>query len=498
MLNPSVAQMKESALRDHIADNLDIIEPGLRLLAREYPLPCPDGASGRVDLLARDSFGNFVVIELKKSDQTARTALHELMKYLALLQREKGIAPARIRCVVVSTDWRELRIPFSELVETSPFSLEGRLLHLDEARSPVSSTKVKPVPRVEGLVLPASFPWLTFEDTVTRDSVLASLAQVLPRIGIRNALMVALDAADPESLRYPLSMVLVLFPFAEAEAEEILSQNAFPVERLEEDMGAPAPQAARNALESRIFCIDGVQDVHYSTCETFAAERANWTLSSLVRVGPTLSDDTLFPDEDVIDMLIGANGVNDSFFMQSVSASHKMQFEHFVQNLKKYLSRYPGWWEAAAPLIAEARTRDAVLTVQALCPTNLLFRLALYWRYRDRGWLPLFELTMVDAEQGQSLHGGMAWDGVTVPMDPAGIVPDSIWLLAPQVSQSEAVIRGCGLCFPVFHFRDGAAPVRSIKAVPLDLLEHQIAAEFDAVIQRLGPVSAMLPEYLDE
>jgi len=58
----------EDNLRDFLADHLSVIEPGLILYndakgkGIEYPV---DG--GRIDLLAKDSTGKFVVIELKVS-----------------------------------------------------------------------------------------------------------------------------------------------------------------------------------------------------------------------------------------------------------------------------------------------------------------------------------------------------------------------------------------------------------------------------------------------
>ncbi|HEY0226384.1 MAG TPA: endonuclease NucS domain-containing protein, partial [Mycobacterium sp.] len=62
----------ENAIRDELATRLSLIEPGLQHVASNYHLRNSFGADGFVDILARDSTGVFVVIELKKSDSTAR------------------------------------------------------------------------------------------------------------------------------------------------------------------------------------------------------------------------------------------------------------------------------------------------------------------------------------------------------------------------------------------------------------------------------------------
>ncbi len=76
----------EAALRDELATKLFLIEPGLTLIEKEHPLPNRIGAKGFIDILARDRFGNRVIMELKRSNQTARQSLHKIMKYVPLLE----------------------------------------------------------------------------------------------------------------------------------------------------------------------------------------------------------------------------------------------------------------------------------------------------------------------------------------------------------------------------------------------------------------------------
>ena len=69
--------MKESALRDLIAQKISQLKPGLTLLQKEQYIPGKHGTKSFIDLYARDEKGRHVLIELKRSNIAARQALHE-------------------------------------------------------------------------------------------------------------------------------------------------------------------------------------------------------------------------------------------------------------------------------------------------------------------------------------------------------------------------------------------------------------------------------------
>lgn len=85
----------EAHLRDFLARNLDRIEPGLRLYDSgdrngiEFPV---DG--GRIDLLAIDRTGKYVVIELKLSQGRNKT-LGQLLYYMGWIDQHMEQAPCR-------------------------------------------------------------------------------------------------------------------------------------------------------------------------------------------------------------------------------------------------------------------------------------------------------------------------------------------------------------------------------------------------------------------
>ena len=85
----------EAHLRDFLAKNLDRIEPGLRLHTSsenkgvEFPVD-----AGRIDLLAVDRSGKYVVIELKLSQGRSKT-LGQLLYYMGWVDQYLGNGPCR-------------------------------------------------------------------------------------------------------------------------------------------------------------------------------------------------------------------------------------------------------------------------------------------------------------------------------------------------------------------------------------------------------------------
>ncbi|RLK45206.1 endonuclease NucS domain-containing protein [Cupriavidus plantarum] len=116
----------EFKLRDHIASHIEDLEKGLRILKKEYELlNARGGAGGRTDILAADELDHIVVIEVKRSDKTAREAIHELSKYISLLIERDRVPRELIRCVVVSTVWHELELPLAYFRATAQVDVIG-------------------------------------------------------------------------------------------------------------------------------------------------------------------------------------------------------------------------------------------------------------------------------------------------------------------------------------------------------------------------------------
>jgi RecB family endonuclease NucS len=78
----------EAHLQELLADQVETLGAGWRLVRREYPT-----AIGPVDLLCRDSTGVAVAVEIKRRGEI--DGVEQLTRYLELLNRDPLLAPVR-------------------------------------------------------------------------------------------------------------------------------------------------------------------------------------------------------------------------------------------------------------------------------------------------------------------------------------------------------------------------------------------------------------------
>jgi hypothetical protein len=77
----------ERDLEDHLVRNLESLEPGLALLARQETIEV-----GRIDILARARNGDTVIIELK-AGEARDSAIGQIARYIGWYARKDGRAP---------------------------------------------------------------------------------------------------------------------------------------------------------------------------------------------------------------------------------------------------------------------------------------------------------------------------------------------------------------------------------------------------------------------
>lgn len=141
----------ERQLRELLSRNLSMIERGLELKEQESMLSWIDTNKKEIhayiDILAVDENDNYVIIELKKSKQTSRAALHEIYKYIDGLVAKYSLRYDEIRAMIVSTEWEELSIAFSIARQHKGINLEGYYMAVSEN----GSLSIDSISKVRGL-----------------------------------------------------------------------------------------------------------------------------------------------------------------------------------------------------------------------------------------------------------------------------------------------------------------------------------------------------------
>lgn len=148
--------LSESKLRDTLAADISLLEPGPTLLKKEDYVPNSLGTRGFIDLLARDMNNHFVLIELKRSDPASREAIPEVLKYAEGVKQHFRARDDEIRVIIASTEWRELLVPFSRFVADSAISVVGLRIIADSGADPLRVESIAPLKLSAGRFLA---PW---------------------------------------------------------------------------------------------------------------------------------------------------------------------------------------------------------------------------------------------------------------------------------------------------------------------------------------------------
>ena len=135
----------ESMIRDDLAKKLELIEQGLVLVDTEYYLSPVNihFTKGFIDILAKDCHGRLLIIEVKRSNQASRQAIHELLKYKTAIQSTFCLSSNEVRLLILSTDWKELLIPFSEF--TRKYTAEGYKITTNNSFHVMDCNRVHPL-----------------------------------------------------------------------------------------------------------------------------------------------------------------------------------------------------------------------------------------------------------------------------------------------------------------------------------------------------------------
>jgi len=119
----------ERDLRNFLAKNLEIIEPGLRLYEEEGITGIEFPAGGRfIDILGTDRENRYVVIELKVSRGYDRV-VGQLLRYMSWITKNQAEEGQEVRGVIIAREISEdLLLACSNLADVQLFEYELSVL----------------------------------------------------------------------------------------------------------------------------------------------------------------------------------------------------------------------------------------------------------------------------------------------------------------------------------------------------------------------------------
>lgn len=115
----------ESDLRDFLAKNLPIIEPGLILFEDEGITGVEYPVGGRfIDILALDKINNYVVIELKVSRGYDRV-IGQILRYMAWIEQNQVDPGQKVRGIIIAREiTQDLQLAVSKIPDVDLFEYD--------------------------------------------------------------------------------------------------------------------------------------------------------------------------------------------------------------------------------------------------------------------------------------------------------------------------------------------------------------------------------------
>ncbi|MCV2882164.1 endonuclease NucS domain-containing protein [Actibacterium sp. XHP0104] len=409
----------EADIRDYLAQNLDILEPGLTLIKKEKYLPNDEGSSGFVDIFCKDSANRLLIVEIKKSDAASRQAIHELSKYVALLKKNKLLRDSEIRLAVVSTQWHELSVPFSEFLRTSPYDCVGYSI---EVRESGEITAISEIERTSQALVRRISPRQHIWEMVGADEPrnrIPALASALKNAGLED--FVLLDV----SLRSEVDGIGGLIYFAQQE-----HSLKYYMERIEKNLSKGELEEFLEWISDLTEESDKVgeaADRVWGGCGAYEAvrprgqqisypERAMHWLSNeraakieVHRYG-RFADDNI-DDETIVSEICGQAGTSSYHLDRVVDLNSKPQVAELKDAMAEVLYANEQWKSQLGALVDYAQ-KNAYETVHVRCFNNddILKSIAGI-AVGQLGYVPNLEVTISKQDETHTFYGLLEWNG---------------------------------------------------------------------------------------
>ncbi|MDZ8092475.1 MAG: endonuclease NucS [Nostoc sp. DedQUE05] len=412
--------INEADIRDFLTDNLDIIEPDLKFIQKEFSLENSLGAGGRIDILAKDKFGSFVIIEIKKSDKNARQALHELLKYMALFKTNYGLAAKKCRCILLSTEWHELLIPFSEFHRFVNYQIDGYQLILNEEGIPISKKIVPLVPESEERFIFPIHNIFLYEINEERAIATEKLKGILTELEIKNYYILVINYEGDSKNVSPFALYLVINKFKNSEKQSIKKTlNIFDADDEfdeEIDIKLVLEYKALSEITNRLMdLIDTIE----GTSETLQGMMSNgWNINKIY-TGNQLSLNLLITDEEIIKEITSFEGGNSIIYTSVTTPKNQSSWKATSEGLKHFLYGNDLWQIGCDWFFnkVESVSREATVNLRIYYGSDILFSLYNYF-CRGVSYLPTLEIVAQIAGQPNKtiiLVGSLEWDRHTFP-----------------------------------------------------------------------------------
>jgi hypothetical protein len=416
----------ESKIRDSLSRKLNLIEYGLVLEGIESPIKNKKGTSGRLDIYARDQFQHRVIIEIKRSNKAAREAIHELYKYISLLRETHGIPEDEIRCIVISTEWEELLVPFSTFVLDSEYEVSGYKAIVSDEGEVLHLKPITPLSIDDAVAWYENHDIFFFKNENKRNIFVSKFKKISKDFSGINFICVPMNydisKEDPikiGSLKSSINPVIceIIFPFniyiirtkirpkyiddiKSIVGEDIIRKIEY--EPLDEAIGIYIHKKLRNSFDD--------WELGYNT--KFSNLLNTWKPKDSIRIGEKISSKLFYSEDDVQEIIMGLKGKHQSTYMEIVSPRFKNKWINNQKKLSSFLEMNPQWKRIIFEFINKFEHDINILVkLHIYNPCNIIKTIYDSNFHFENPYIPYFYISIEDFNGSPKyfLLGHLAW-----------------------------------------------------------------------------------------
>jgi hypothetical protein len=332
--------------------------------------------------------------------------------------------------MLVSTEWHELLVPFSEFSRRAPWIVDGYRLYLTDAGLPDRAEKIVLVAPPAELRLCPEHKVYFFADQARRNAAVPDLLTMLRNHNLAEHLVLKLDAKHrqiDEGHNFALYLIVPEFdPEVRQRARRWLATTRWsneldePIRFLEEQFVVAEVTAAFSS-----HCDD--REIGYP--EKLANECRNWEVVELIRGGPRLESKTVFTDEYLLRWAKGLEGGNAAHFEMIATPQRRLAWNEAKTNAAYCLKGNEAWEMLVRAYLddVERNNPDATVTARFYNPCNLMMSLYRLAKFNAGDMVATAEIVVSDKNGSpfRMVLGAMVWNGKQVS-DVAEVLPEDI------------------------------------------------------------------------
>lgn len=422
----------EDRVRDNLSENLNVLESGLKLIKKEFHLPNLYGSKGFIDILATDYNDHYVIIEIKRSEASARETLHEIIKYAALLKQKYKVKDSEIRIIILSTTWRELLVPISKLINDTFYNIECYQINLDKNYKIVSKSIIELEEQEEIRSLSPKQLGFYCKDKDTLIKLQKLLVKVIFELKIKNAVIIEMST---ESIKFPNKFCLYF-----AMNRESNKLYCDLIHEIDKEKGTNYMEIIDEYTEGEIITDDEsltyyledqvlkeVIDTLYQSKtlnsfmelgspQGFAKSMDYWKVDNILRFG-FYKEDKRLKDYQIMKEIMGLDGVNEYLLFESLEIKFRAKMKEVLENIEQFLDDNSFWKQEIIKVLNKYRGISCKATITIFKPKRILESLY-FLGSKNIFSFPFYEIIVETLEDEKTklkiYRGDIGWNGKEV------------------------------------------------------------------------------------